>query len=224
MIFHLKAVSFHQIREALKKRYISPPYCENTKKRYFSTMKREVKFIEVGNDLYLFFKEAFVMKMRFYNIKDNYVEFLQSYDSKVIDNKHEKRPYIGIVLTIGDIKYYAPLTSPKPKHFLMKNSVDFRKIEGGKLGAININNMIPVVDEALIPIDIQKVKDVAYRRLLQNQYNAIKQDCEKITNSASKLHQIVFEDDSKLTNHQKAIKKRCSNLALLESVFKSFNK
>ena len=164
------------------------------------------------------------MKMRFYNIKDNYVEFLQSYDSKVIDNKHEKRPYIGIVLTIGDIKYYAPLTSPKPKHFSMKNSVDFRKIEGGKLGAINLNNMIPVVDEALIPIDIQKVKDVAYRRLLQNQYNAIKQDCEKITNSASKLHQIVFEDDSKLTNHQKTIKKRCSNLALLESVFKSFNK
>lgn len=35
----------------------------------------------------------------------------------------------------------------------MRNRKDFRKIDGGRLGAINFNNMIPVYDCALIDFD-----------------------------------------------------------------------
>ncbi len=35
----------------------------------------------------------------------------------------------------------------------MKNGKDFRKINNGIYGAINFNNMIPVLDEVLIEID-----------------------------------------------------------------------
>ena len=70
--------------------------------------------------------------MTIYNIKNDYIQFLRTFDTKIEENKNEKRPYVGVVLQIGSIEYYAPLTSPKPKHKNMKNSKDFRKIENGK--------------------------------------------------------------------------------------------
>ena len=96
--------------------------------------------------------------MNFYNIKDSYINYLRQYDSKVAENKKESRPYVGIVFEINDIKYYAPFSSPKPKHQKMKNSKDFRKINHGIYGAINFNNMIPITDDSLILIDIEICK------------------------------------------------------------------
>ena len=52
--------------------------------------------------------------MRFYNIKDDYITFLRQYDMKIAENKHEARPYVGVVLEINSIYYYAPFTSPNP--------------------------------------------------------------------------------------------------------------
>lgn len=53
----------------------------------------------------------------------------------------------------------------------MKNTKDFRKINQGIYGAINFNNMIPVVESALILIDIDALEDSKYQRLLQNLNN-----------------------------------------------------
>ena len=96
--------------------------------------------------------------MKFYNIKDEYINYLKKYDAKVVDNKKGKRPYVGVVLEIDGIKYYTPFTSPKEKHRKMKNTKDFRKINQGIYGAINFNNMIPVVESALLLIDIDEWK------------------------------------------------------------------
>ena len=76
--------------------------------------------------------------MKFYHIADAYVEYLRHYDSKVAKNKQERRPYIGVVVQVGEYKYYAPFTSPKLKHIRMKNGKDFRKIGGGQYGAQSI--------------------------------------------------------------------------------------
>lgn len=51
--------------------------------------------------------------MKFYNIKDEYINYLKKYDAKVVDNKKGKRPYVGVVLEIDGIKYYTPLHRPK---------------------------------------------------------------------------------------------------------------
>lgn len=160
--------------------------------------------------------------MRFYNIRDSYIDFLHNYDGTVSYNKCESRPYVGVVLTIGDIKYYAPFTSPKPKHRKMKNSKDFRKIKGGEYGAINLNNMIPVPENALILIDIDNEKNECYKRLLQNQYRAIKSDMKSITNSASKLRNIVLSNDEELSQLDVKIKKRCCDLKVLEKVYSQY--
>jgi len=52
--------------------------------------------------------------------------------------------------------YFAPLSSPKPKHLKIKSKLDFLKIDNGKLGAINFNNMLPFTENNIIKIDLDK--------------------------------------------------------------------
>lgn len=160
--------------------------------------------------------------MDFYNIKDSYIDFLRQYDTRVADNKHEGRPYIGIIIAIDDISYYAPLTSPKPKHLKMKNGKDFRKIKQGLYGGINFNNMIPVPDSALLPIKISQVADDRYRRLLQNQYAAVKDDFTAIVTTATRLRKLLLTAEEHLSPHDARLKARCCDIRLLEKVFREY--
>ena len=90
-------------------------------------------------------------KLKLYKISEKYIHFLREVDPvNVKYNKKERRPYVGVVLEIQQFFYFAPLDSPKPKHLTMKNSLDFIKIDGGTLGVINLNNMIPVTKDALL--------------------------------------------------------------------------
>lgn len=41
-------------------------------------------------------------KLRLYHIREGYVEFLHRADNRVQMNKGERRPYVGIVLRVGD--------------------------------------------------------------------------------------------------------------------------
>ena len=162
--------------------------------------------------------------MKFYHIKDEYIDYLKKFDKMVSDNKNESRPYVGTIIEIEGTKYYAPFTSPKPKHQKMKNGLDFRKIDNGKLGAINLNNMIPVVDNAVVPIKFNEMKDVAYRKLLQKQYIAINKDSIEIEKTAKRLHKVVFTSNDKLTKQEQKVKLRCCNMPLLEKKSKEFDK
>ena len=87
------------------------------------------------------------MRLSFYKINQTYYNFIKQYDNNIshMDGEKSNRPLVGIVLNINGFSYYAPLTSPKLKHLTMKNQIDFLKIDGGNLGAINLNNMIVVV-------------------------------------------------------------------------------
>ena len=51
--------------------------------------------------------------------------------------------------------------------------------------------MIPVVESALLLIDIDAMEDLKYQRLLQNQYKCIKADREQIQLTAKRL-EILF--------------------------------
>ena len=160
--------------------------------------------------------------MEFYNITNDYISYIQKYDPKVAYNKNAQRPYIGIVLKIDNINYYAPFTSPKPKHRLMKNSLDFRKIGNGLYGAINFNNMIPVPDTALLRIDIKSIENIHYKRLLQNQYLAIQMDETAIIKTAKNLRELIIRENSSLSTYQLKVKNRCCNLILLEKISQQY--
>lgn len=160
--------------------------------------------------------------MKFYYIKEDYINFLRNYDKNVSINKNESRPYVGVLLTIDSKKYYAPFTSPKPKHLKMKNSIDFRKINNGILGAINLNNMIPVVDEAIIQFDINLITDAKYKTLLQNQLYYIKKDWNNIMKASQELYNLLMKPIDKRTKHENLICNRCCDLSLLEKIFMNY--
>ena len=138
------------------------------------------------------------MSFSFYRVDTGYCDFLRKQDPCVPHNMESKaiRPFIGIVFSINGFNYYAPLTSPKPKHLQMKNQADFFKINGGVWGAINFNNMIPVHNNSLQKVDIENLpldtkSNIDYKNLLTNQLTWCNANQSTILRQAEKLYVIV---------------------------------
>lgn len=85
-------------------------------------------------------------KILLVRIDSKYCDYLRKFDDKVPYNydKKQLRPFVGVLFKVNNCSYFAPLSSPKPKHIKLKNKLDFLKIDDDKLGAINFNNMLPV--------------------------------------------------------------------------------
>lgn len=73
-----------------------------------------------------------IEKLSFYVIDDNYIKYLSRFDKHIAFNKKEKRPYVGIVFTIENYYYFAPLFSPKLKHKTYRDNITFFKIFNSK--------------------------------------------------------------------------------------------
>ena len=74
-------------------------------------------------------------------------EYISQFDKHIAYNKKQKRPYIGIVLDISNILYFAPMFLPKHEQY--KENLTFFKMYGNKdrtdyLGIIRFSDMIPV--------------------------------------------------------------------------------
>lgn len=158
------------------------------------------------------------------NIDEEYCNYLRQYDSKVTYNFGEKknRPYVGVLFNIENMEYFVPLSSPKQKHLTMKNTLDFFKLDNGKLGAINLNNMIPVTRNNYNLVDFDKKNksnsDIKYLLLLENQLSYLNANYFSIINKAIKLYYLYNED--RLPNN---IKDRCCNYPLLEEKCNEYN-
>lgn len=151
-----------------------------------------------------------------YYIEDSYINYLSQYDKKVPFNKQQTRPYIGVVIKRNNLDYFAPLSSPKEKHKLMKSGLDVFKIKGGDLGIINLNNMIPVSRNNIIKIDLDK-KPVSYKNLINGQIQFINNHKQELFKKVDKLFKL-YENNSiqSLTN-------RCCNFPLLEKKCVEYN-
>lgn len=64
-------------------------------------------------------------KLNFYIVNDEYISYLSKFDKHIAYNKKEKRPYIGVVLTMEKYYYFAPLFSPKQSHKTYRNNLSF---------------------------------------------------------------------------------------------------
>lgn len=156
--------------------------------------------------------------IRLVNVSSNYIRYLYKYDNKVMYNKGQKRPYIGILFDVKGHKYYAPLTHPKEKFTKMKNDVDFMRIRAGKYGAINFNNMIPVVDSEVKIVDVHAVSDLKYKLILIQQIIFFDEYETEIINKATKLYKAYNKGTLR-----DSVKNRCCNFKLLESVSKKYD-
>lgn len=133
--------------------------------------------------------------MKLYTIDDEYISYLSQYDNLIALNKSKTRPYVGIVLKINDISYFAPLYSPKPKHATYRDNSSFIKIKKGELGIIRFSTTIPVPEECVELLDVSK-QDEKYKALLNEQIIFIKEHEQEIYKKAI----ITYNGVTKRTN------------------------
>ena len=131
-----------------------------------------------------------------------YPNFLRdTVDNKIpqehTDNDNQPRPFIGILIENNQHQFVIPISSPKPKHIKMQNTIDFHKINGGKYGAINFNNMFPIIEDDNVCeiIDVQlnencPKSELQYRNLVRNQLTwlNLKQNKTIVLQKAEKLY------------------------------------
>jgi len=166
-----------------------------------------------------------ILNLKLVRIDSTYCDYLRAFDNKVAYNKDKKelRPFVGVLFTIKDCEYFAPLASPKPKHLKMRNTIDFFKIEDGKLGAVNFNNMIPVNQNNYELIDLDKYtiidEEIKYQKLLKEQLLWLNENFKTLKNKSFKLYDLY--NKGKLS---KNIADRCCNFKLLEEKCAEYNK
>ena len=162
-----------------------------------------------------------IEELKLYRINEKYAKYIYNQDEKVLkayDIKN-KTPFIGIILKINEINYFAPLSSPKKKHERMKNSIDFIKINNGRDGVINLNNMIPIPEEQYNEINIKEEmqKDRKYGIILKYQIKWCNENKEQIINNAKRLYNLITNEKANLS-----LTKRCCDFKFLETKLNQF--
>lgn len=179
-------------------------------------------------------------KISFHYVSDRYIEYLRTIDTNVRENKNEERPYVVLGITLNQIEYYIPLSSPKfeddnkkilKKPNIYKNlyHIMMHKNEKGEneyLGTLLFNNMIPAPLNEVDYIEIKELFQIKpkYAILLTKQYDAIKNNIETIQNKAKNVYEMSNSINKLETlNHiQERIKKECCNFTVLEKASSTF--
>lgn len=150
-------------------------------------------------------------------IEPAYLDYLRQFDRKVSFDTTHNRKFIGVLFELEGQSYYAPLSSPKPRHkSISAQAPDIYKIKDGTLGVINLNNMIPVIHSAIISFDISEVQNIQYQTLLKKQMLEIRVNEDLIRKKALRLYKIVA------SGKQSKLNTRCCDFILLEQMSAKF--
>lgn len=159
--------------------------------------------------------------IKFYEVNPVYIDYLAPMAAHLFRNKkarqQNERKYIGIVLIVNGMNYFAPLSSFKEKHKRMQEGLDFIKIKN--YAVINLNNMFPIPDGEYHYVDISKEKNPKYKSLLLSEYRFIKSIQEKIRKNAFTLYNHKIQN-----GNGTALAKRCNDFALLEQACREYKK
>ena len=147
-------------------------------------------------------------------VDPEYIKKLLEVDKRIFINSIEAhkqaRPFLGILFNVGYIEYFVPMTSAKPKHSSMNNSADFEKIvsrNGEIIGALNFNNMVPVVASFYNEIDINTDK---YKTILHAEYEYFMKNENNLKRKAKAYYDMFC--NNRLSEAQR--KRTCDFLAL----------
>ena len=157
--------------------------------------------------------------LKIYYIDESYINYLRKYDKNVAYNKKITRPYIGVVYTYNNYNYFAPLSSPKPKHKVINSrAIDIFKIKDGELGVVNINNMIPTPIEELTEV-LPTIKDAKYKKMLEEQLTFLNNHKKDLFKKI-----ILFQNIYRKGHLKENILERCCNFLLLEEKCSEYSK
>ena len=171
--------------------------------------------------------------MDWYIVDKGYINYLKQFDSRVgyVEYGDRIKLHVGILLTVGKFNYYVPISSAKPKHQRMSNSLDFHKLQDETTGylyaVLNINNMIPVPRDCITQLKYNQVQNyrsfdsekerVDYIYLLQKEKALIDSMQDIIKNKAAKLYEKCCY------NPHTSLAARCYDFRLLEEKCSSYS-
>ena len=157
--------------------------------------------------------------LKLYYINNDYIDWLRKFDERVLYNKKQTRPYLGVVLKCSDCYYFSPLASPKEKHLkISSKALDIFKIDDGRLGVVNINNMIPTPMEC-VKEALPEISDNSYKILLENQITWVNNNKRYLFKKID-----LFWEKYNLNLLSDNLKSRCCDFKLLEEKMRYYKK
>ena len=177
-------------------------------------------------------------KLTFFTVKDDYIQYLREKDNRVLYNKpdNRRRPYVGFVLEINNSSYLVPLTSKVrstnkittkiPNTFTKKqmSEPDFETKYPKFIGSIKFNCMIPVFDEVIDKINLDKLSTTTdgdkYKDLLIKEILFCNNNKDNIINKAQKTYEMC----EKKKPYEAKLIEACCDFKLLEQECKLYAK
>ena len=164
------------------------------------------------------------MEVRFqnlglYHVNLDYLRFLHKIDSEVQFSEvknYAAKPFLGILLLIGDRHYVIPLTSAKPKHTKMRYAdpghyLIYEEIPKSELtpkdiykaisdttvrkifSMLEIKKMIPIKEGLFSRIEFHEIDDKRYVDLLEKEYRF----CQKIQDGIAEKAKRIYMDQKR---------------------------
>lgn len=129
-----------------------------------------------------------------YRINPQYLQYLQQLDHRVPKHCAGNQELVGVVVTVNNRNYFAPLTTPKLKHANLRDSnpTIFKIMDNHQhLGSVLLNNMIPVTFSQISSISFDQLPDLNFRNLMLKDYQLLKSNRDLVTKKAQQLYSKV---------------------------------
>ncbi len=145
---------------------------------------------------HLLIQRGFMLK--FYDIDEDYVRYLQSIDSQV-PNIHygtNNKFVCGIVLKVNDIKFFAPISHTTKKYqtsLLIYNRTT-------PISSIRFSFMIPAYNEVLTELNFENIskRDKNYADLIRAEYDYCSNNKDVIYKKAHSVYKIGCNKNHRL--------------------------
>lgn len=154
--------------------------------------------------------------IKFYDVDKNYINFLRSIDRQIpkFDYSTHDKFVCGIVLSVGDVNYYAPIS-----HFNKQQKTNFPIYDKGSIiSTVRFCFMFPVPSDVLTIKDFKAIAktDVHYADLLNTEYNYCKSHIDDLLKKANDVYRIGCNKNHFL-NHT------CCDFKKLEKEYTNYN-
>lgn len=128
--------------------------------------------------------------IKFYDVDKNYINFLKTIDSQIPNFEYEgnNKFVCGIVLTINNINYYAPIS-----HMTNRQRTNIQITENGRvLSTIRFSFMFPAMENVLTVKDFSVIaqNNQQYADLLSAEYRFCRTHEAEIYNKALQVYKI----------------------------------
>ena len=141
------------------------------------------------------------MKLKFYEVDSEYIDFLRKNGDEKIPNinyENHKKFFCGIVLTINQFNYFAPVSSYNKKAhtvFLIMDK-DKNTKELKPISSLRFSFMFPCPIEYLNQKDFSK-EDEKYKILLRKELHYCNINREKIKKVANEVYKLGMKKETR---------------------------